>query len=263
MRNPRKSLFVVAPAALDPFGEFGNRAARRHPRRDPEGHPQSTPPANPATPSADPATPPAATPPAATPPAAPAQDDWATTFEGKTPAEVKAALDESRKWESRAKANHPKAQKYDQFLAGLTGVDPATPPDPAKLSTDLTAAQRGEREARVENAILRIAPDQKANANSLIDSRTFMAKLDALDLDPAAPDFTEKLTAEITDFVTANPSLKVTAPVPVGAFVPHEGNQPPPAVAIDEQIAAAQSKGDFTTAMQLKAQKFAAAQTKK
>ncbi|MDI9903796.1 hypothetical protein QM716_28425 [Rhodococcus sp. IEGM 1409] len=261
MRNPSKSLFTIAPAALDPFGQFGNRAARRHPRRnpDPQGHPQS-PAGTPPAPAVDPGTPPAATPPAATPPAAPAPDDWATTFEGLTPAEVKTQLDNSRRWETRAKANHPKAEKYDQILAGLTGgSDPATPPDPAAIATSLTAAQQDARDTKVENAILRLAPGAAANANSLIDSRSFMDKIKSLDLDPTASDFTAKMTAEIQAAITTNPGFKIVAPVGVGVVVPGEGNSPENLPDIDAQIAAATKAGDIQAAMRLKSQKLHAA----
>lgn len=257
MRNPSKSLFVIAPAALDPFGQFGNRAARRHPRRDPEVHPQN-PAATPPAPTVDPAAPPAATPPAA--PAVPAQDDWATTFEGLTPAEVKTQLDNSRRWETRAKANHPKAEKYDQILAGLTGgSDPATPPDPAAIATSLTAAQQDARDTKVENAILRLAPGAAANANSLIDSRSFMDKIKSLDLDPTASDFSAKVTAEIQAAITTNPGFKIVAPVGVGVVVPSEGNSPANLPDIDAQIAAATKAGDIQAAMALKSQKLYAA----
>lgn len=252
MQHTRSARLGFTTSAVDIFGPSGSRAARRHPRRDPD--PQAHPQALAATPPA-PADP--ATPPAATPPAIPAQDEWATTFEGMTPAQVKDALDNSRKWETRAKANHPKAEKYDQFLAGLTGgTDPATPPDPAKLTTDLTAAQRGEREAKVENAILRLAPGAEANANSLIDSRSFMAKIESLDLDPSAPDFAAKVSAEIQGAITANPSLKSAAPVSVGVVVPGEGNTPANTPDLDARIAAATKAGDIQTAMALKSQKL-------
>ncbi|WP_058036888.1 hypothetical protein [Rhodococcus sp. KB6] len=258
MQHTRSARLGFTTSAVDLFGPAGSRAARRHPRRDPD--PQAHPQAPAATPPApaDPATLPA---PASTPTSAgPAQDEWATLFEGKTPAEVKAAMDESRKWETRAKGNKAKADKYDQFVAGITGGDnPATPPDPAKLSTDLTAAQRGEREARIENAILRHATSAEANANSLIDSRSFMAKIESLDLDPAAADFADKIKAEITTAVTANPSLKITAPVSVGVVVPGEGNTPANTPDLDAQIAAATKAGDIHKAMALKSQKLQAA----
>lgn len=211
---------IIAPAALDPFGQFGNRAARRHPRRDPnpQAHPQN-PAVTPPAPTVDPATPPTATPPAA--PAAPAQDDWAKTFEGKTPAEVLDALNNSRRWETRAKENHPKALKYDEILAGLTGTGGDTPPDPAKLATDLTASQREVRETKVENAILLLAPTKGANPGSLIDSRSFMDKIKSLNLDPAASDFAEKLTAEIDTVAASHPLTAIPrGPLPN----PQQGN---------------------------------------
>lgn len=206
MHNPRKPLLVVAPAALDPFGQFGNRAARRHPRRDPD--PQAHPRPNPApNPEPDPN-------PNPNPEPNPDVADWATVFEGMTPAEVKAKLDQ-------AKDNNDAAEKWNQIQKAFTGEGGDTPPDPAQLATDLSAARAGEREAKVENAILLFAPTKGANPSSLIDSRSFMTRIASLNLDPTAADFNEKVAAEIVAVAAAHPLTGVPrGPLPN----PQQGN---------------------------------------
>lgn len=69
--------------------------------------------------------------PAPTPAAEPAQDaGWAEAFEGLTPAEVKEALENSRKWESRSKANKA-------ALDELTAKHELTAAEKAELATKL------------------------------------------------------------------------------------------------------------------------------
>lgn len=170
-----------------------------------------------------------------------AEDDWSSVFEGKTPAEVKTALDEalaaaekggagddnpwaelfkdmkpedvkealdnSRKWETRAKGNKTKADQFDELVKKITGKDDADP-DPEKLAGELTAAQREARATKVENAILRRASKHEANPSLLVDSRTFMDSV--ADLDPTADDFTSKLDDAIKKAVDDNEAFKVT-----------------------------------------------------
>ena len=166
------------------------------------------------------------------------EDDWSSVFEGKTPTEVKQALDDalaastatggdnpwaelfadqkpedvkealenSRKWETRAKGNVTKAQAYDELVKKITGKDEE--PDPEKLTQELTAAQRDARATKVENAVLKQAGKHNANPALLADSRSFMDSID--DLDPADADFASKIDAAIKKAVDANEALKVT-----------------------------------------------------
>ncbi|MGC0365012.1 hypothetical protein ABH922_002996 [Rhodococcus sp. 27YEA15] len=207
----RNTIRTIAPAVLDPFGMSGNRAARRHPRRDPEGHPKPAPSPEPA-PTPDPAPKPGPKP-------APEGDDWASLFGGMTPAEVKEKLDHSRKWETRAKDNRDAAEKWSQIEKAFTGEGGDTPPDPAQLATELTAAQREIRDTKIENAVFRLAPGHSANPGALIDSRSFMAQLDQLD--PSATDFADQVNAAIVTAVAANAALATSrGPLPN----PQQGN---------------------------------------
>lgn len=259
----------VAPAVQSMVPDTHRFQRCRHPRRDREGHPagQVTPPAPPSagsfqqTPGTPPAPaagqPPATTPPAAPPPADPdpaqGMDDWATTFEGLTPAEVKTALDNSRKWETRSKENRPKAEKYDALLASLNGG--TEPPDPAALATELTTAQQETRMTKAENAVLRVAGAQSVNADKLTDSIKFMDEL--RELDPNQGDFKAQVEAAVTKAAKEDPSLLLTPPAGVGVHVPGEGQTPPTPPSLAAQIADAQAKGDLTQSMALKSQQLA------
>lgn len=162
------------------------------PQPDPAAPPAQETPANP-QPTPNP-TDPAPTP---TPPAQEA--DWAKTFEGMTPSEVKVALENSRKWESRSKDNFEKLQQFDTIAKVLNG-DATTPPDPAKLSADLAASQRETRETKVENAVLRFGG---ASGAALVDSRSFMKSIAALD--PAAADFETQVKTAVADRLQNSP----------------------------------------------------------
>lgn len=187
-----------------------------------------------------------------------AEDDWSSLFEGKTPAEVKEALDaaqaaaekagdgdspwaelfkdqkpedvkealdNSRKWETRAKGNKTKAAQLDALVEVITGKKDDA--DPEKLKGELTAAQRETRATKVENAVLKGAIKHGANASLLADSRSFMDSV--ADLDPSADDFGSRLDAAIKKAVDENDALKVTTttgPKPVKQQGnPSEGKQ--------------------------------------
>ncbi|WP_155289250.1 hypothetical protein [Rhodococcoides fascians] len=213
--NARFARSIIAPTLTDPFARVSMRPLRMHPRRDPEGHPEggsggNNQPNDQGGNEPDP------------------MAEWVSTFEGLTPAEVKAKLDNARKWEDRSKANHPKAEKYDALLKALNGEGGETPPDPQKLAGDLTAAQREARETKVENAVLRLASKNDASGDRLIDSRSFMTEISKLD--PAADDFAATVTAAIKAAVENNPAFSVAAPQGSGSggsgdqFLRHPSN---------------------------------------
>lgn len=270
MRNHSLNLVVGAGLGVglvrDPFAPSRLCAAGRHPRRDEGGHPNggggTQPPEGGTPPGGGGTQPPeggtsgggGGTPPA---------DDWASTFEGMTPAQVKEALEHSRKWESRAKENRPKAEKYDQLLASLNGdgAGGSTPPTPEQLTTDLTAARQGERDAKLESAVLRSAARQNANGDRLTDSNSFMAGIRALDLDPSAADFATKIDGAVKAAVDADKSLSTA--LSVGAYVGAEGGTPGSPPSREALIADAESKGDHMKAMSLKMAGFAEQSRKK
>ena len=101
-----------------------------------------------------------------------ATDDWSTLFEGMEPAEVKRALDNSRKWENRAKSNKA---KLDELQA--TSL-PAEGEEDWKAKYEAEQARASEAESRAveltyETTVTRIAAQVGADAEALLDSQKF------------------------------------------------------------------------------------------
>jgi len=88
---------------------------------------------------------------------APAQDEWSETFAGLTPAEVKEALDNSRKWESRSKENK-------KALDELTAKHELTAAEKAELATKLQAYEAEKERAAL---VSEIAEANKVPASAL------------------------------------------------------------------------------------------------
>ena len=96
--------------------------------------------------------------PTPTPAAEPAQDaGWAEAFEGLTPAEVKEALENSRKWESRSKANKA-------ALDELTAKHELTAAEKSELATKL---QTYEAEKERATLVSEVAEAAKVPASAL------------------------------------------------------------------------------------------------
>lgn len=168
-------------------------------------------------------------------------DEWSGLFAGMTPAEVKEALENSRKWESRAKGNKGKADQYDALVKAITGKDDDADADPEAIKGELTAAQREAREARVENRILRDASKHGANGIRLVDSRSFMSEI--ANLDPSADDFGTQVEAAIKKAVENDDYFKVAAgPRPAKQQGrPSEGSRRGSVAAVMEERAAARA----------------------
>jgi len=130
--------------------------------------------------------------------------------------EIQAALD----------ADKADRAKRDKALAVALGLAPEDgPPDPAKLAEELKAAQdkataeisqrdAAIRQSQVELAILRTAGRHGGNGDALLDSRSFMAKVNGLD--PSAEDFAELLGDAIKAAVESSPQYKAAAPAAAG-----------------------------------------------
>ena len=92
-----------------------------------------------------------------TPTPAPAQDEWSEKFAGMTPAEVKEALDNSRKWESRSKENK-------KALDELTAKHELAAAEKADLAKKL---QDYEAEKERATLVAEIADANKVPASAL------------------------------------------------------------------------------------------------
>ncbi len=108
-------------------------------------------------------------------------------------------------------------------LAKALGLATDEPPDPAQLARELEAAkaqttaeveraQKRERELTVELESLKQARRHGADAEMLVDSRSFMRTLGQLD--PTLEDFADDLGEAIKKAVDANPGFKLTTNTP-------------------------------------------------
>lgn len=102
--------------------------------------------------------------------------------------------------------------------AGLKEED--GPPDPAKLAAQLEqaqgtteAARLAEASARIELQVYRTAQRLGADAERLLDSRSFCDTIDALDPKDDA-DFATQVEAKIGEYLEAHPTLRADQPQP-------------------------------------------------
>lgn len=207
--------------------------------------PAPTPPV-PAPPAPAPPVPAPPTPP--TPAPAPANDvkslpDWAQKI-------ITDANAEAGKARTTAKANAAAeaVQQLTQDIGKALGLikDDETA-DPAKLTEQLTAAQKQSRQTAVELAVYRAAGAAGANADALLDSRAFVDSLTALD-----PADGTAVSAAVALALQTNPRLSATPAGPVrgGADLSGGGGSDPRQLTEDdltrmspEDIVEAQDKG--------------------
>jgi enamine deaminase RidA (YjgF/YER057c/UK114 family) len=140
----------------------------------------------------------------------PAPFQWDGNVES-LPADVQKVIRDARDDAAKARTN-AKAQAADQArqeLAQQIGkalglvTDGDTPPDPAQLTEQLTAAQQAQRETALKLAVFQSAATAGADPARLLDSNSFLASV--RDIDPADG---EAVTAAITKAVTDNAWLK-------------------------------------------------------
>lgn len=102
---------------------------------------------------------------------------------------VRGLRDEARQHREAAEAAQQQLQGQQQTTArvlaalGLNADGSAAAPEPAELEGLLQTAQSEREQTARENLVLRAAPGLNANADRLLDSRTFVAKLSALKVD--------------------------------------------------------------------------------
>lgn len=108
-------------------------------------------------------------------------------------------------------AQFEQQQKLLALIAEKTGVKlDDGPPDPDKLTADLTAARADAKQRAVELAVYRSAGKAGADADALLDSRAFQKAV--ADLEPSADDFAAKVTEAITKVVEESPRYKLPEP---------------------------------------------------
>jgi hypothetical protein len=136
-------------------------------------------------------------------------DATATDAEPKTydAKYVQGIRDEAAKSRIALKEFQTATAVEKKAIAVALGLAPGETPDPAKLQAALTSRDAEVRQLRIEGKVRSAAGKHSADAESLLDSRSFVLAL--ADLDPSAADFDKSLTDAITAAVEANPKLKV------------------------------------------------------
>ena len=131
--------------------------------------------------------------------------------------------------------------------------------DPAKLAEQLNGAQAQVKQTQVELAVYQAAASAGANANALLDSRSFLNKIASLE-----PSDNDGITAAIAEAVASNKTFALAAPAAAVVEPEHTGPKPNPAQGssgsgaptIDDQIAAARKDGNLRLAIHLENQKL-------
>lgn len=133
----------------------------------------------------------------------------------------------SRQWEDRAKSNRKAADdalaERDQLSKVLDGLRKALDPDgkgedddPVKVAeraaSERDSARAEARLARAEATALRAAAKAGADADALLDSRSFLDRIGKLD--PADKDFAADVEQAVRDALKERPSLKAGKPAP-------------------------------------------------
>ncbi|MDQ8040661.1 hypothetical protein RDI86_02240 [Cellulosimicrobium sp. XJ-DQ-B-000] len=120
------------------------------------------------------------------------------------------------KLRNEAAAHRKKAQTAaDDAVAELTKnigkalglIKDDEPADPAELTKQIESEREAAKSARVELAVFRVAGKHHADADALLDSRSFLNKVK--DLDPTADDFASQVDAAVKAVVENNPKLRV------------------------------------------------------
>lgn len=100
----------------------------------------------------------------------------------------------------------------DTLRKALTGEGDATEADPAKvaqqLTTEVDTLRTENTSLRHQVAVLAAAPDLGANAQALLDSKSFTNDLGALDA--SAEDYQDQVAAAITKALESNHSLRAS-----------------------------------------------------
>lgn len=155
--------------------------------------------------------------------------------------------------EAASKATETARAELAQQIGKALGLVEDETVDPAKLTEQLTAKDTEAKQAKAELAVFHAAALANADARALLDSRSFMAKVAALD-----PTDSAALAVAITEAVTANPAFALTAERRVPNPNPALGSSAsgaPDAQALSDE---ARKKGDWQTVVALENQKLTA-----
>ncbi|MEW2297322.1 hypothetical protein ABZ719_32250 [Streptomyces sp. NPDC006743] len=148
----------------------------------------------------------------AEPPQQPTEGDEKTlpAWAQKALSDARAEAGKGRITAKQKAADEARTEIAQQIGKALGLVQDDGPPDPAKLTEQVADLSGQLRAARSELAAYRAAGAEGANASRLLNSRSFVDKLAALD--PTADGFAEQLKKAITDEVATDPDLYRAAP---------------------------------------------------
>lgn len=205
--NPRTihGIDPYAPGGVEAIIEY-NRAmfgdAQMNANAGGEGEPSGTPAGNP---SGEPAGTPAGNePPAANNPPAglpgPKGDDWDGKVES-LPAAAQKMIADLRKADGDERVAKKQLEAITKALNPNAKGDDK--PTAEQLTKQLTERDTAAKQAQTELAVYKLAGKAGADADALLDSRAFLAKIAELDHTDTA-----KVTKAITDAITDNPKLK-------------------------------------------------------
>jgi len=157
-------------------------------------------------------------------PPPPAAGPWdGFTWDGKVdslPADVAKVIREAREEAGKARTTakeNAATQARQELLATLSkavGLDTDKPPTAEELTRQLTTAtsertvaQEDAAAARIELHVFRTATRLGADAESLLDSRSFCDAIDAIDTEDPAK-FNNDVETAINNAISANPQLR-------------------------------------------------------
>jgi hypothetical protein len=191
---------------IDPYAPGGIEALLEHHRATfgnatmmADGDPAPADP--PAPPAGDPA------PPADPKPAEPPADNpWTDPDKAKAEIERLRAENGKDRTTAKTKAAEEARNELVKELGKTLGFvkDGDTKPDPAELTKQIGALSSEATQAKTELAVYKAASKAGADAEALLDSRGFLAKL--TDIDPTD---SKAITKAIDDAVKDNPKLKL------------------------------------------------------
>ena len=127
----------------------------------------------------------------------------------KVAALVKGLRDEAAKARIAGNEFKTASEARMKAVAQALGLGDETP-DPVKLQAALTAKDSELRQLRTEGKVRSLASKLTADAEALLDSRSFVKAIS--ELDPTAADFEASVSTAMADALAANPKLKIAAP---------------------------------------------------
>jgi hypothetical protein len=163
-----------------------------------------------------------------------------------------AAAREKAKTDAATAAEAAKTELTQSLGKALGLIKDDEPADPAKLiqqaQAEREAALKEARSTKVQLAVLRSVDKHDANADELLDTASFLKKLD--ELDPTATDFSSQVDELIKGAVDSNPARFKRVQVASSAGGAQHTGETPPAdpenQTVDDARAARQKRRGLT-----------------